>query len=82
MKEFGPEILEVIEKTIFAKYKINDELARHLHRVFQVSFYEGFRAVLQVKNEMRLTLKDIPHESVNVEEEFTVVERQVIFYYI
>jgi len=53
---FGPELIGKIAEELVTKFKVEEWKRKILTRYLSVSFYEGFRIVLKVKEDKDLSL--------------------------
>ena len=52
------------------------------HYWFNFSVFEGMKAVFEIKNDdIQVKVQPPPEDEINFESEFTVVERQIVYYY-
>jgi len=78
------KIIETSHQTLTTQFGMSEQLWYQIHHYFNLSIYSGMRDLFQIKEEdVHTKPADEPSpQVVNVEESFTVVERQVIFFYI
>jgi hypothetical protein len=79
----GPEVMLKIEGELASRFSFQHA---GLGRMLRVSFYEGFRKVLGIKDDMALSIEE-PNKggddkSVSIDADFTYEERVVIIIYI
>jgi len=78
---FGPELIGQVSSELTRKFNLQEWQKTILTRYLSVSFYEGYRIVLQVKNDKVLPLDDPNAKPVEISTIFTYQERQLILVY-